>query len=197
MVHDGGVKAKGFVAISGLPCSGKTTLAMRLAPALDLPLIDKDAILEELFETQGVGDGAWRRRLSRESDLRFQNEARASGGAILVSFWHLPGMARDSGTPTAWLSTLAGPFVNVHCACAPEIAAQRFLDRQRHPGHLDNRASAAELLAGLRAISCLGGLEIGRRLDVDTSRKPDVDGLVREIAFIFQSLRSHIPLDNG
>ena len=35
-----------FVVISGLPGSGKTTLARRLAQALNLPLIDKDDILE-------------------------------------------------------------------------------------------------------------------------------------------------------
>jgi shikimate kinase len=36
---------KPFVVISGLPRSGKTTLGRRLAPALNLPFIDKDDIL--------------------------------------------------------------------------------------------------------------------------------------------------------
>lgn len=79
------------MVLSGLPCSGKSTLARRLSPALRLPLIDKDAILERLFESRGVGDAAWRRRLSRESDGLFEAEAKASGGAVLVSFWRLPG----------------------------------------------------------------------------------------------------------
>jgi len=35
---------KPFVVVSGLPCSGKSTLARRLALALDLPVIDKDDI---------------------------------------------------------------------------------------------------------------------------------------------------------
>ena len=60
---------KPFVVISGLPGSGKTTLARRLAPALNLPLIDKDDILDRLFEAKGSGDAVWRRRLSRESDV--------------------------------------------------------------------------------------------------------------------------------
>ena len=58
-----------FIIISGLPGSGKTTLARNLAPALSLPVIDKDQILERLFESKGVGDATWRRALSRESDL--------------------------------------------------------------------------------------------------------------------------------
>jgi hypothetical protein len=91
-----------FVLILGLPGSGKTTLARRLAPALHLLLIDKDDILERLFESKGVGDTAWPRTLSRESDVILEREATASNGAIVVSFWRLPGMPLDSGTPLDW-----------------------------------------------------------------------------------------------
>jgi glucokinase len=164
-----------------LPSSGKTTLARRLAPSLGLPLIDKDAILENLFDSRGVGDAAWRRRLSRESDAIFQAEAKASAGAILVSFWRLPGMPSDSGTPTGWLTELASRVVHVHCACAPEVAGQRFFQRNRHPGHLDGESSHAEALESLRAVSRLGVLEIGPRVTVDTSHEPDLAAVLREI----------------
>jgi adenylate kinase family enzyme len=72
---------KSFVVVSGLPGSGKSTLAHQLAPALGLPLLDKDTILEHLFESKGVGGIEWRRALSRESDLILQTEARTSAGA--------------------------------------------------------------------------------------------------------------------
>ena len=49
------------MVVSGLPGSGKTTIGRRLAAALSLPLIDKDDILDRLFETKGVGDSTWRR----------------------------------------------------------------------------------------------------------------------------------------
>jgi hypothetical protein len=166
-----------FVVLSGLPCSGKSTLAGRLAPVLQLPVIDKDSILEELFERKGVGDAAVRRRLSRESDALFEAETKASGGAILVSFWHVPGMPLDSGTPTAWLAELPGRVVEVHCCCTPEIAAQRFLRRTRHPGHLDG-TSYDKILRSLRAIPRWGALEIGPRVAVDTSQEPGLQGIV-------------------
>jgi len=102
---------KPFVVMSGLPGSGKTTLARRLAPLLDLPVIDKDDILERLFVSKGIGDAAWRRTLSRESDSILQHDATRSEGAILVSFWHLPGMPVDSGTPTTWLQSLSDQLV--------------------------------------------------------------------------------------
>jgi gluconate kinase len=50
---------KPFVVISGLPGSGKTTLGRGLASALQLPFIDKDDILNRLFELKGVGNAAW------------------------------------------------------------------------------------------------------------------------------------------
>ena len=86
---------KTYVVVSGLPGSGKTTLGRRLAPALGLPLIDKDDILERLFDTKGVGDTAWRRALSRESDAILQRDATAADGAVLVSFWRQPGMREE------------------------------------------------------------------------------------------------------
>ena len=55
-----------------------------MAPALGLPLVDKDDILDRLFDTKGVGDAAWRRRLSRESDVILRAEALQSNGAILA-----------------------------------------------------------------------------------------------------------------
>ena len=64
-----------FVVLSGLPGSGKTTLAKQLALALNLPLIDKDEILDRLFGSKGVGDAKWRRALSRESDVLFREKA--------------------------------------------------------------------------------------------------------------------------
>jgi glucokinase len=75
---------KPLIVISGLPGSGKTTLGRRLSPVLNLPFIDKDDILERLFESKGVGNAAWRRALSRESDRILQQEATSSNGAILA-----------------------------------------------------------------------------------------------------------------
>jgi len=175
-----------YVVLSGLPCSGKSTLARQLAPALQLPVIDKDSILEELYESKGVGDAAWRRRLSRESDVLFQAEATASSGAILVSFWHVPGMPADSGTPTAWLTGLSDRIVEVHCSCAPEIATERFLRRTRHPGHLDGAASYDDILRSLQAIPRGGALDLGPPVVVDTSGDLELAPILGELHFLLK-----------
>jgi predicted kinase len=90
-----------FVVVSGLPASGKTTIARALAPLLDLPIFDKDE-------------------------------------------------------------------VNLHCDCPPHVAADRFLQRRRHPGHLDDTRTAAEVVASIHALAPTGLLAIGEPVVIDT-----------------------------
>jgi glucokinase len=130
---------------------------------------------------KGVGNAAWRRTLSRESDVILQQEATSSNGAILASLWRLPGMPSDSGTPTDWLDVASHHVVNVHCVCELEVAASRFLHRRRHPGHLDAESSSAEVLASLRKLTQLPALDIGRRIDVETSHEPNLADVLRAI----------------
>jgi predicted kinase len=170
-----------FVVVSGIPGSGKSTLAHGLAPGLGLRVIDKDDILEGLFASKGIGDAAWRRTLSRESDELLRARALGSGGAILTSFWHVPGMPADSGTPSEWLRSLDRQLVHVRCVCPSQVAAERFRRRSRHPGHLDGERDAITLLASLETLARLPPLDIEPRIDVDTTAAPDVDVVTRAV----------------
>lgn len=178
--------------VSGLPGSGKTTVARELAARIGLPLLDKDDFLARLFDERGVGDAARRRRLSRESDALLQAAAMESDGAVVCSFWRGAagaGAAADSGTPTEWLRALSPMLVNVHCACPPEVAADRFVRRVRHPGHLDAARSPAEVLASLEALAPLVPLGIGETLIVDTTGHVDGVALARRVEESLQRLR--------
>ena len=172
---------KHFVLISGLPGSGKTTLAHQIGSGLSLPVIDKDDILDRLFESKGVGDASWRRKLSRESDAILQNEATASKGAILASFWHLPGMPTDSGTPTDWIDPLSYQVVTIHCECDLKIAVERFLQRKRHHGHLDRNSSYEQLVTNFEQLNRLEPMIIGQRIIVNTSRETNIELVVQQI----------------
>ena len=118
--------ADAFVIISGLPGSGKTTLARPLSKALHLTLLDKDDILVSLFDTVGVANPDDRATLSRASDAILETIAGSSGGAVLSSFWRREALSTTSGTPTEWIKHLPDArVVEVACECPPEIAADR------------------------------------------------------------------------
>jgi len=175
------ISARLFLVMSGLPGSGKTTLGRNLASALDLPMLDKDEILEGLFDSLGIGDAEWRNRLSRSADEVLRRLAVQSGGAVLASFWRHPQSTSESGTSTSWLNILPGPVVEVYCECTPETAAERFLARQRHKGHLDDRKRTDEVVAGFVRWAAFGPLGVGALIRVDTSVAVDVESVVSRL----------------
>jgi hypothetical protein len=182
-----------FVVVSGIPGSGKTSLARALSPAIQLRVVDKDDFLEALFSARGTGDAQWRRALSRESDDLFKRDVLSSSGAIASSFWHQAGMPTDSGTPTEWLRDLPGSVIHLRCTCPTHVAAQRFLQRTRHSGHLDHDRDPSAILTELEWLSQLPPINIEPRIDVDTTSVPDVNQLVHDIRLLCQSHRDSPP----
>jgi adenylylsulfate kinase-like enzyme len=171
-----------FVVVSGLPASGKTTLARSLALALGLRLLDKDDILEGLFDAIGVGDAAWRTELSRPSDDVLFRAARASPSAVLVSFWRREVVSPSAGTPTASLSGLPGELVEVFCRCEPDVAARRFVARTRHRGHLDALANIDEIVPRFRELAEQFPMGLGKVVAVDTTNEIDVQTVLDALA---------------
>ncbi len=169
------------LVVTGLPASGKSTLARAVGNALALPVVDKDEILEALFDSLGAGDAEWRRRLSRAADEVLRRQAAQFPGAVLTSWWRHPRSTVDSGTSPEWLASLPGPLIELHCLCNPGIAAERFLARQRHSGHLDGGKSHPELLASFEDQAGLGPLGIGRLIQVSTDGEVDLNAVVAEV----------------
>ena len=174
------MNAKPFIVVSGLPASGKTSLAIRLAGELNLPLLDKDDILEALFESHETVDVEVRQRLSRMSDAVLARLAVASQGAVLVSFWRHHMDNGHAGTPVDWVRALPGPMVEVHCVCDPEVAEGRFRARRRHPGHNDDARFPA-LSRQLEQLSKRGPLGLGPTVIVRTDEPFDLAGVIATI----------------
>lgn len=142
-----------------------------------MTLIDKDTILEAMFDILGCNDRDHRYRLSRASDEVLYAVAQASEKAVLVNWWN-----HDSA-PTR-LRAISTSLVEVLCDCPVEIAASRFAARRRHPGHLDQLGSAEEHDDGIRRMreTFRGPLGLSEPLVmVDTSRPLDSDDLVERV----------------
>ena len=167
--------------VTGIPASGKSTLGRALSEKLGLEMWDKDEILEELFNTKGIGDVHWRTLLSREADEILQERASGSESSVIVSWWRHPASRSDSGTPIEWLSELRGNLIEVNCVCDPAIAVERFKSRMRHSGHLDELKADADLLPGFQQHAALGPLGIGELVIVNTEGDVKLEDVLSEI----------------
>jgi predicted kinase len=130
-----------LIIVTGLPCTGKTTLGKWLAGQLGIPFVNKDGIKELLFEILGWKDRDWSKQLGRASvELLFYfAEAQLAAGSSLV-------------IESNFDSTLAPPsfralqekyrvhFIQVFCVAQEETIFDRFKARAgtRHPGHVDH-----------------------------------------------------------
>ena len=169
--------ARLLVVVSGLPASGKTTVGRQLSEALCLPLLDKDVVLEGLFDSLGCGDRVQRERLSRASDEIVLRLAGASTAAVVVNWW-------NQDTAPARLVEAADTLVEVFCDCPFDLAAARFGARERHPGHLDSQRTPEERDQGLQRLrdTYRGALRLGGPLiTADTGRALDVEALVEAV----------------
>lgn len=157
------------INISGLPGSGKTTIAKRLREELGLPLLDKDVFLEELFEERGVGGIDWRKSLSREADSKFIAVARSFNNVILVSHWRPLIGGVDFGTPSDWIVKNFKNVIELNVVCSIEKSAERFRDRVRHSGHVDDSKSLSQVIDMLRSYGQYLPLGVGKLVQIDTN----------------------------
>jgi predicted kinase len=134
-----------LVIVTGLPCTGKTALAHRLARELRLPIIAKDDIKESLFDTLGWSDREWSMKLGRATILLLyqlvENILRAGMPVIAESYFR-PDLAMSEFTAIQTRT----PFrsLAIECVADGEVLYQRWLNRistgERHPGHVDDTA---------------------------------------------------------
>jgi predicted kinase len=117
------------VAVTGLPGSGKTTLARHLAVDLGWPLITKDTIKEALGDALGIRGEEQSRRLSGASYRVLYALAADVPREVIVE----SNFRADSVPAVRALSQ--APPVELFCSCPVEVAVDRYNSRARHPVH--------------------------------------------------------------
>jgi len=76
-----------LILIAGMPATGKSTLAKKLALAFRFPVLEKDEIKEELIDTLGFADAAGKRALDDAANavLLRCTEALLQSGSSLIA----------------------------------------------------------------------------------------------------------------
>lgn len=159
--------------VTGLPASGKSTVARALATALGWPCFDKDDFLEVLYKEALPSTIDQRRKLSRQSDLLFRDAATRKPRAALVSHWASPRGPAGTGTGTGWIGAHFERVIEIHCTCSPETAATRFTARKRHPGHLDRLRPPEQVAGQMQALAPGFPLSLWELISVNTEHPGD------------------------
>ncbi|MDD4353956.1 MAG: ATP-binding protein, partial [Candidatus Nanoarchaeia archaeon] len=130
------------IIITGLQCSGKTTLGKNLSKELKIPFISKDDIKEILFDDLGWKDKEWSIKLGSASyDLLYYitEELLKVNNSLIIETNFYPKLAKKR------LSILKDKYsftpFQIKCFADGEVLFDRFKKRSesklRHPGHID------------------------------------------------------------
>lgn len=161
--------ARDVVMVNGLPGSGKSSLAPRLAAELGAACLAQDRIKEALADavvTAVPGLGA----VAMETVWALSAEV--SGMVVVDSWWFRP---RDLEQARAGIARSgARATVEIWCDVPAGQARARYVARKRHSVHADAEKLATEW-AGWAAAA--GPLALGPVIRVDTAEPVDVRAL--------------------
>jgi predicted kinase len=159
--------------INGLPGSGKSSLAPRLANALGAAFLSKDRIKEALADAL-VNEMPALGAVAMETVWLLA--ANAGGTVVIESWWFRP---RDLEHARKGLAASgASGVVEVWCDVPPHIARHRFVTRNRRELYRDGDRLAADWSTWAAEAEPLALSEVIR---VDTQRPVDVDGLTSQV----------------
>lgn len=171
-----------LVVVTGLPGTGKTTIAEALGDRRSIPVIRKDAFKEILFDRLGWSDEDWSELLDEACyDMMWalgETELKAGRTIILESDFEPPVHAARIADLGQQHDAL---LIEVHCRTDRPVLVERFKERvksgERHPGHAEqsDEVMAEEAIPKLlhEPEPWLGVTEL--RLAVDTTDLDAVD----------------------
>lgn len=193
-----------LIIIAGMPASGKTTLATKLSQAFGFPVLEKDAIKEELFDTIGFECYAEKRRhdtaanaiLLRCAEALLQSET----SMILVNNFRSDMQQRLQGL----LNRYPCKVVTLFLGGNGDVFYRRYVERDnlhlRHLGHvlqdhypphegdsLDYEMTREEFSEKFEKLG-MGELKLsGSRINIDATypEQIDIDSLIKQIRDLF------------
>lgn len=166
-----------LIVVTGMPSSGKTTVAEGLASQLRLPLITKDEIKESLYDSLGAGGVNSSALLGGAAYALIFALARTllgSGVSVIVE----ANFFRDQEQEFATLPEHR--LVQLHCEAPLAILLERYANRPRHAGHHDSE-KIGELPPRFER-GAHDALKLpGDLIELDTTEPVDLDALADRI----------------
>jgi predicted kinase len=166
-----------LIVVTGMPASGKTTLARALGARLGVPVIEKDQVKEALYDTLGAGDVEGSQRLGTASYALILVAVRsmlAAGSSVIAeaNFFR--------GSESLFEGLPAHRLVQLHCQAPIEVLVERYRSRPaRHPGHLDPQR--VDELRARHASNLKGPLELGGETILLDTAGETTDALVERL----------------
>ena len=194
-----------IIVLAGMPASGKSTVAAKLKQAFSLPVLEKDALKEELFDTLGFTCYAEKRKLDHAANavlLRCTRTLLENGQSVILdnNFDTIAAARLD-----AMVRELGANCITVFFGGDSDAFYARYVERDRlhlrHVGHIVQdhyplsegescdhtmtRAEFSEKLEsrGMREFQCTG-----TRIDLDATdpSKIDIDALIAKIRTLWK-----------
>lgn len=176
-----------LILVLGMPGSGKTTLAKKLATELSLPLISKDDVKVMLFDVYGWKDREWSKLAGQASYAimdYFIMEQLRTGHSLIVETPFNPEFANAKFRK--WQEEYHVQYVQIYSYADAEVIRKRFKDRATN----DNRhVSSVEGEQGLQDLEShiqrgVEPLDIGGeiiKIDSTDFSKVDEAGIIQRL----------------
>lgn len=167
-----------MIVISGLSCTGKSTLAGKISKEFSIPYFSKDMFKELLFDELGYSDRDWSKKLGGVSYkilYRIVENLLKAGQSFVLESNFKPEVDREVFLD--WQKQYPFKVIEILCFADGKILFERFKQRaeggNRHPGHVDHMCFEEQkkvLMAG--RVEPLG---IGELIEIDTTDFEKVD----------------------
>lgn len=195
------------IIIAGMPASGKTTVSKRLSEAFGFPILEKDAIKEELFDVIGFQEYSQKRLMDVAATavlLRCADSLLASGSSLIMV-----NNFRDTVQQQVqdMLDRSGSKCVTVFFSGDADVFYRRYVERdlrhERHLGHvlqdrypplpgdpLEYTMTREEFAEKFEKLGMADFRIDGARIEVDATHpeRIDVDKLIADIREAFDQM---------